>query len=325
MKFIKWLGGAIVFIVLAIMSFTSNIFTIFGTNINQVKDHNKTHEIVHIIEDSYTKYNLIENIPLILISILVILILMFHKRILFFIKTFDPFLLRSILNDIHEFQHIYIRQLNQYKGSDNKSGNREIYTLLEHIRKILSYIDKDISVNLKIFENTNSGAYQIVSKNVENTVLITFERAPSYREMYNDKLGQRSATETYKVNASYDANYLHENNGRGCIKIKCNSSFNYILGNNEHYCIYNDLENEEKKKKYYSSSDNWIQYYKCSAVFLVAPQQPNGVGAVKDALAFLIADSPNKYAFSNKFIIKALMGYFSHRMYSFIRNTIIKQ
>jgi len=299
-----------------------SLSSLTGKTVHDVLDSNNIQQLLTDVKDiNFWDYLIVAYPYLILLFLLTIFF--FNKdRIYFFIKSYNPLVVIKILKGIHEFQHVYIDNMRMYKGNENKDGISEFANLIEEIRKIFAYIDNDISINFKVFLNTNKNTKDSTTKSVEKTSLVTFVRARSERE--SQQVRQRENREEYKVQPYVTAEELHNENGKGCKIKKCNSAFNEVIGPNQHYYISNNLLRDEKNKKYFNSGDNWKDYYTSIAIFLVAPKQVDGYGTVGNPYALLIADSPKKYVFIHKSLVIALMGYFSHRMYSFMRNTIAK-
>ena len=299
-----------------------SLSSLTGKTVHDVLDSNNIQQLLTDVKDiNFWDYLIVAYPYLILLFLLTIFF--FNKDIIyFFIKSYNPLVVIKILKGIHEFQHAYIDNMRMYKGNDEKDGIDEFGKLIEEIRKIFAYIDNDISINFKVFLNTNKNTKDSTTKSVEKTSLVTFVRARSERE--SQQVRQRENREEYKVQPYVTAEELHNENGKGCKIKKCNSAFNEVIGPNQHYYISNNLLRDEKNKKYFNSGDNWKDYYTSIAIFLVAPKQVDGYGTVGNPYALLIADSPKKYVFIHKSLVIALMGYFSHRMYSFMRNTIAK-
>lgn len=318
MKIIKH----IILFIIGTVGFLGGIASISGQTIFQILDNNNTKQMVAQVHnvDIFDKFLLA--LPYIALILIVIVYYFFRERIFFLLKSYNPWVLIKILKGLHEFQHVYIDNMRMYKGNENKDGINEIGNLIEEIRKIFAYIDNDISINFKVFLNTNKNTKGSTTKSVENTSLVTFVRARSERE--SQQVRQRKNKEEYKVQPYVTAEELHNENGKGCKIKKCNSAFNEVIGPNQHYYISNNLLRDEKNKKYFNSGENWKDYYTSIAIFLVAPRQVDACGTVGNPYALLIADSPKKYVFIHKSLVIALMGYFSHRMYSFMRNTIAK-
>lgn len=203
-----------------------------------------------------------------------------------------------------------------------------MFQLLTQIRNTLAVAGLDeTSVNIKIPINTGSGGRNI--SDLDHAVLKTYERAPSPLEgkitMEEDGgalpiLRERSNKERFIISNEDNAVNWIENHLGECRKghLRCNSAYIQVLGSGTHSWISNDLIKAKQKKQFYSTSEEWIKYYKSLAVVAIAPHQKKLNGCIDNSFGILIADSPKKNAF-NKGLTQKILGYYAHRLYRLLK------
>ena len=233
----------------------------------------------------------------------------------------------QVLSRVHIFEHDFEKAVRckqsdpaRYKNIDEREVREFAITLLSTIKEVIRYITgADVAVHIKVFRNTGGRSGVIP---IEKALLATYERVPSDTEAKRSSASgtrRRRNSEQFKIlrgdSGRSEALSSHKKN----TKTKFNSAYNYVFRDKLHFWIQNDLRNAEKRKIYASSSENWKGYYNSLCVFILSPRVLAG-DAVQDdkVIGVLIVDSKKTGAFEYE-MMKQVLGYFSHRMYAFLR------
>lgn len=262
-------------------------------------------------------------------------------RPLIFIKKYLSVV--STIFELHEFQHIFSRAYNEVRmqGVSSKNfkgiGFYALVGLLEKIQSILKVsTGVDVSINIKAFIKTSE---EDKGKKIplKETYLRVLVRVPSRKE--SQSLKERDDEMKYYIGSGRERFKRIKNNTPQTMnnwvtnivkplkeKVKdkngeflVNSSYLYILGNQHHYFISNDLEKEAKLGLYIGNCHNWGEYYKSKAIFLICPNlKENKKVDTKLPIGILVIDSHKKFSFESKFTRK-LIGYFAHRLYYILK------
>jgi hypothetical protein len=94
---------------------------------------------------------------------------------------------------------------------------------------------------------------------------------------------------------------------------RVNSAYNYAVSKGAYFWANNNLLEMEKDEKYYNSSKRWIDYYKSSAVFLIAPPLSENDDALEfeQFLGIIIFYDRRNGAFEYS-VSKFVVGYLAH-------------
>lgn len=324
------------------ISIIISIFIVIAFFVGLLGDWDSAIEKFDIIQkfatSNYNIYPYIESSPIeVFILMLVILYCTYRNKVVVFIKS-KLFFPVYVISEIHDFQHLYEKfkeEIKTKKKADEKIKlddyfcRNNIANLLTSIRNTLSVAGlRDTSINIKIpISKEDGSAYA----DINNIFLKTYERTPSEKE---DKKSTKKTEENQSdfirrsnrevfIIADLDdidcsVSWMKDNAGK-CKKTRsrCNSAYIYVLGSGSHSWISNNLKEAEKKEIFYSTSKNWNAYYNSLAVVAIAPHQDRTNGIIDSPFGVLIADSPGKDAF-NKVLVRKLLGYFAHRLYSLL-------
>ena len=170
------------FLLAWLVGILGSLSSLTGKTIHDVLDSNSIQQLLTDVKDINFWDYLTVAYPYLLLLFLLTIFFFNKDRIYFYIKSYNPLVVIKILKGIHEFQHVYIDNMRMYKGNEDKDGISELANLIEEIRKVFAYIDNDISINFKVFLNTNKNTKDSTTKSVENTSLVTLVRARSERE-----------------------------------------------------------------------------------------------------------------------------------------------
>lgn len=193
----------------------------------------------------------------------------------------------TLINEIHEFQHMFSKALIAIKSHPGTSkyfntiGKYALLALLTKIQQIVQMVTgTGISLNIKLFIRVNSTNTNEVTP-AKNTYLRTLLRVPSvqeYKNINNNKYPERENNMKYYIGKerflktknnkpqhiqkwiSETINPLKERAENKEDDIWVNSAYLYMLGDREHYYISNNLVIEEKKGLYLGNCENWKNY-----------------------------------------------------------------
>ena len=254
----------------------------------------------------------------------------------------------SIIIELHDFQHFFSKAYLEIRKQDTSSESFRgvgLYALTELLRKVQSIIrlaiGADVSLNIKAFVKINKTENEEKTP-AKNTYLRVLVRVPSNHELkctQENKHEERRDSFKYFIGSGRDHFKRIKNNAPQTMKkwmtetvnplkdkIKdrdetflVNSAYLYILGDKQHYFISNNLEKDEKDGLYLGNCDDWKDFYKSKAVFLISPNmKPNVPVDMKLPIGILVVDSKKKFIFETRFIRK-LVGYFAHRLYDILK------
>lgn len=248
-------------------------------------------------------------------------------KLTYYLKRFNPFLLLYFSQDIHGFHHSICEAKNTINTSKivsplSKEGKILTAHLLQKCQIILQKtLGEDFSLNIKLFEKkVNSDSSNL--SDIRDAVLLTYERVPSKKEREKELshiIKKRSNSEKFviskwepdKINKLYSI--IDSYNGT----YKKNLAYDFVFSANNHFWLSNDLEKDKKQMLFTSISDNYLDYYKSLAVFLLSP--PLNVGEhvdVENVLGLIIFDTIETNVFHTEYS-KQILGYFSHLIYDY--------
>lgn len=344
MKVFGWLGTAF----LVIFSQSANIITILsGVDGAYLKWE-------QVLQNNYYNIVFFQTVCLIFLVFFLIFLYAYNRTtIIVFFKAivYKPLIL---MQHIHAFEHDYEKYRQEIEQKEEALKDQRltldsifvrerVYALLSLIRLTLEAIGfSAVNVNIKIpikkyNEKNQSEKNQILTEliDVSNVLLKTYERASSSHETklttLNDigksKLNPRSDNEKFLVNQdcknSDNIKWIKSNMDTCSKKHKCNSAYNYVLGQGENCWICNNLLEAEKNELYFSTSENWKSYYNALAVVAIAEHSLKIRGTVNNSFGILIADSKERNAF-NKALVRQVLGYFAHKIFFLFSSIEIK-
>ncbi len=274
------------------------------------------------------------------VGLLVIFILFLVNRILHvrgkeagppalstFFHRFNLCIYYQVISRIHLFEHDFEKAIrakmsnpSHYISIDDESVKEFAGHLFSMIKETIRYITgADVAVHVKVFRKSGGGVVPI-----EDALLKTYWRIPSDAEKNrSNKTGarRRRSEESFRIQRG-DAGRPEKLVENGCSEdenIKYNSAYNYVFRDQLHFWIHNDLKRAEKTKKYASGSEKWKDYYNSLGVFILSPRVLPGSDVQDDkVVGVLVVDSKKSGAFEYE-MMRQLMGYFSHRIYAFLR------
>ncbi len=267
---------------------------------------------------------------IILALAVITLILYYWNALLYYVASLSPFRLKRAIKEMHNMEHVVERSITAYnnlspeqKRIGHNSTRKIIGDILEAVSRVVSAVyGEHVSIHIKLFKSEQKHGDPLDS--VEHSTLQAYERYPSRQEddlVLSGKLHERSDNEQYIIILSNDGDpkVLEAQSQAGTEfqsrNKRVNSAYNHVLGDGKHYWVGSNLS----KENYFSTSEGWKKSYQSLAVFLIAPVQKKHGGRPDAALGLLIADSPKKYTFINKRLLRNLLGYCTHRFHAILK------
>lgn len=242
-----------------------------------------------------------------------------------YLKRFNPRIMYNFILGLHSFHHELFQckqKIFTYPISSplSREGKDMTAHLLSHCHDIIRTLTGiSFSINIKLFERLDNHASG--SSNLDEAVLVTYERFPSIDEkksFQSDKPGRKN-NEKFLVEAWSNDNV--EEIYKNCLKardgFRKNYAYDFVLGPSKHYWLSNNLKKDDKRKCFFSSSKNYDQFYNSLAVFLISPPLDHSLKPSKEeTFGLLIFDTIHSNVF-DKELSRQLLGYFAHRFYEY--------